>query len=245
MRCNKRRILAERFLKQQDNKKQMATAKDIPKIIRLLKKKHETFRPPLMIEELMRDDPFRVLISCLLSLRTKDEVTEIASENLFKIADTPKKLTSLSISQIENNIRKVNYYKTKARRIKDIAKVLIKKYKSKVPDTFEELLKLKGVGRKTANIVMLHGHKSDDALAVDVHVHVISNRLGLVKTKNADDTEKELRKILPKKYWNIYNDICVTYGQNICTTAYPKCGSCIIEKYCVYKKKDLNRKIKR
>jgi endonuclease-3 len=222
----------------------MAKPSDIPAIIRKLKTFYGKYRPPILTEIGMRNDPFRVLISCILSLRTKDEVTERASNALFKIAGNPKKLAKLGIARIERLIRQVNYYRTKAERIRGIAKTLIKDYKSKVPDTFEELLKLKGVGRKTANIVMMHGHRNKEALAVDVHVHVISNRLGLVKTKNADETEKQLRKVLPKKYWPVYNDYLVIYGQNICTTAYPKCGSCVIEKYCVYPDKDLCRKLK-
>ncbi len=222
----------------------MTTIKNIHIIIKLLKKQHKKFRPPLMDMKNIKKTPFRVLISCLLSLRTRDEVTEIASNNLFKIASTPKKLSQLNVSQIEKEIKIVNYYKTKAKRIKEIANVLIKKYKSKVPNTFEELLELKGVGRKTANIVMAFGFNHKDALPVDVHVHIISNRLNIVKTKHANETEQELRKVLPKKYWSDYNDICVTYGQNICTTSYPKCGSCVIEKYCIFKHKNLKRKIK-
>ena len=221
----------------------MAKLKDIPVIIKKLGRFYAKYRPPVLTEISMRNDAFRVLISCILSLRTKDATTEKVSEDLFKIASTPKKLAGISLEKIRNTIKPVNFYKTKAKRIRDIAKVLVAEYNSKVPDTFEELLKLKGVGRKTANIVMMHGHRSKDALAVDVHVHVISNRLGLVKTKNADETEIELRKVLPKKYWPVYNDYLVVYGQNICTTAYPKCGSCIIARYCVYKQKDLTRKI--
>jgi len=222
----------------------MATPKDIPIIIKLLKKIYSKYRPPIVTEISMRSDPFRVLISCILSLRTKDETTAKASARLFKVADTPKKLARLDAKRIEKLIYPVGFYKTKAKRIRDIAKVLIEKYHSKVPDTFEELLKLKGVGRKTANIVMSLGHKSREALAVDVHVHVVSNRLGLVKSKNPDETELQLRKVLPKKYWPIYNDLLVVYGQHICTTAYPKCGSCVIAKYCIYPDKDLKRKIK-
>ncbi len=222
----------------------MAKSKDIPAIIKKVKKFYEKNRPPIVTEISMRADPFSVLISCILSLRTKDEVTEKASDRLFRVADTPKKLAKLDAKKIQGIIKPVNFYKTKAKRIRDIAKVLIKDYNSKVPNTFEELLKLKGVGRKTANIVMMHGHRNKEALAVDVHVHVISNRLGLVKTKDADETEEALRKILPKKYWPVYNDYLVVYGQNICTTAYPKCGSCTISKYCTYPKKDFTRKIK-
>ena len=220
----------------------MASVRQIPEIIRKLKKFYEKKRPPIVTEISMREDPFRVLISCILSLRTKDEVTEKASDRLFRAAGTPKKLAGIKLKKIRELIRPVNFYKTKAKRIRDIAKVLIAEYNSKVPDSFEELLKLKGVGRKTANIVMAYGHKSKDALAVDVHVHVISNRLGLAKTKNADETEIQLREVLPKRYWPIYNDLLVVYGQNICTTAYPKCGSCIIAKYCIYPKKDFTRK---
>ncbi len=225
-------------------KNAMANPSDIPAVIRKLKTFYEKYRPPILTEIGMRSNPFRVLISCILSLRTQDITTERVSKDLFKVADTPKKLACLPLDRIKKIIRPVNFYKTKALRIRDIAKTLIKKYHSKVPHTFEELLTLKGVGRKTANIVMMHGHRSKEALAVDVHVHVISNRLGLVKTKNADETEKQLRKVLPKRYWPVYNDYLVIYGQNICTTAYPKCGSCLIEKYCVYKYKDLKRKVK-
>ena len=222
----------------------MATISDIPLIVRKLKKVYEKYRPPIVTEIAMRRDPFRVLISCILSLRTKDEITEKAAGRLFKIADTPEKLAKLDVKKIQELICPVNFYKTKAKRIKNIARILIKKYDSKVPDRFEELLKLKGVGRETANIVMMHGHRKKDALAVDIHVHVISNRLGIVKTKNPDETEIQLRKVLPKRYWPVYNDYLVVYGQNICTTAYPKCGSCVIEKYCIYPYKDLKRKVK-
>jgi len=220
----------------------MASGKVIPRIIRILKKHHKEFRIPIVTEISCEKSPFKVLVSCLLSLRTKDSATAKAANELFKIADTPKKLAKLDIRKIKKIIRPVNYYRTKARRIRDISGVLAEKYKSKVPESFEELLKLKGVGRKTANIVMGFGFSHPEALAVDVHVHVISNRLGLVKTKNADETERELRKVLPKKYWPEYNDLLVGYGQNICTTAYPKCGSCYIEKYCIYPCKNLNRK---
>ena len=222
----------------------MAKLKDIPFIIKKLGRFYVKYRPPVLTEISMRSGAFRVLISCILSLRTKDEVTEKASDRLFRAADTPKKLARIELKKIRELIRPVNFYKTKAKRIRDIAKVLITEYNSKVPDSFDKLLKLKGVGRKTANIVMMHGHRNKDALAVDVHVHVISNRLGLAKTKNADETEIQLRKVLPKRYWPIYNDLLVVYGQNICTTAYPKCGSCIIAKYCIYPDKNFNRKIK-
>src|SRR3989338_4443339 len=215
---------------------------DIPEMIAILKKHYKEFQIPVVTKISFENKPFKVLISCLLSLRTKDNATAKASNGLFRIADTPKKRAKLNIKKIENIIRQVNYYKTKARRIRDISKVLIKKYNSKVPESFEELMKFKGVGRKTANIVMGFGFYHPEALAVDVHVHVVSNRLGLVKTKHSDETEAALRKVLPRRYWPVYNDLMVAYGQNICRTAYPRCGACYIVKYCIYPKKDLNRK---
>ena len=220
----------------------MAKKSKIPKIIRILKKHYKEFEIPIVTKISFENNPFRVLISCLLSLRTKDEMTARAFNNLFKIAGTPEKISRLNAKRIEKAIKSVNYYKTKAKRIKDISRVLVKKYNSKVPESFEKLLKLKGVGRKTANIVMGYGFNHPEALAVDVHVHVISNRLGIVKTKTADETEKELRKVLPKRYWPDYNDLMVGYGQNICRTAYPRCGACHIVKYCIYPYKNLNRK---
>ena len=160
---------------------------------------------------------------------------------MFKEADTPKKMVKLSIKKIEKIIYPVGFYKTKALRIKEICQILIDKYDSIVPDDIDELLKLKGVGRKTANLVVGLGYERP-AICVDIHVHVITNRLNWVKTKTPDKTEFALRKLLPKKYWIRINDYLVAYGQNICTTAYPKCGKCVIEKYCKYENKNLERK---
>ena len=207
--------------------------KNIDKIISLLKKEVKKFENPVVskIAEIQRD-PFKVLISCLLSLRTQDRTTGPISLELLKVADTPQKLSKMPLKKIQKIIKPVNYYITKSKRIKDIAKTLVKNYNGKVPDTFEELMKLKGVGKKTAAITMVYGHQKSDYIPVDVHVHVISNRLGWVKTKNAEQTMDELMKVIPRKYWETLNDLFVMHGQNVCLTSSPFCSRCVIKKYC-------------
>lgn len=178
------------------------------------------------------DTPFTTLVSCILSLRTKDEVTEKASVRLLKKYDTPQKILKLPTQKIQSLIYPVGFYKTKAKRIKEISKTLIEKYDGKVPEDFDELLKLKGVGRKTANIVMVYGHKKRGFLPIDIHCHRIPNRLGWIRTKTPEQTELELRKILPKKYWDDFNHLFVTFGQTICVPISPFCSKCPINKYC-------------
>ena len=211
----------------------MNKPKNIPKIISLLKQEVKDFENPVVskIGEIQRD-PFKVLISCILSLRTQDRTTGPISLKLFQVADTPQKLAKMPLNKIQKIIRPVNYYITKSIRIQQIAKDIIEKYNGKVPDTFEELMKLKGVGKKTAAITMVYGHKKSDYIPVDVHVHVISNRLGWVKTKNAEQTMDELMKLVPKKYWHYLNDLFVLHGQNICFTNSPICSRCAIRQYC-------------
>ncbi|MFC1754297.1 endonuclease III domain-containing protein [Thermoproteota archaeon] len=205
--------------------------KTLPIVIKILKKEFSKYRVPSVTEVSYRRDPFLVLISCLLSLRTKDETTTPAANRLFKLAKTPKTMMKLTTKRIEKAIYPVGFYITKAKRIKEICKVLVSKYKGKVPDDLEELLKLKGVGRKTANLVIALGY-GGDGLCVDTHVHRISNRLGYVKTKTPEHTEMALRKKLQKKYWIIYNDLLVTWGQNVCRPISPFCSNCPIAKYC-------------
>jgi len=202
------------------------------KIIKVLREEYKKYKKPIVTELSYRDDPFLVLISCILSLRTKDKVTEEASLRLFSKAKTPKEILKLNVKEIEKLIYPVGFYKTKARRIKEICKTLIENYNGKVPDKFEELLKLKGVGKKTASITMVYGFKNNDYIPVDVHVHVISNRLGIVNTKNPDKTMEELMKKIPKKYWYELNDLLVVFGQNVCVTVSPFCSRCGIRKYC-------------
>lgn len=203
----------------------------IDDIVTTLKRENKKYIVPIVTRVSMTKSPFMVLISCLLSLRTKDKVTAEASNRLFKLADNPEKMLGLSIKNIEKTIYPVGFYKTKSKRIKEICKTLLDNYGGIVPDEIDELLKLKGVGRKTANLVVTLGY-GKLGICVDTHVHRISNRLGLVKTKTPEQTEFTLRKKLPQKHWLIYNDLLVTYGQNLCVPISPWCSKCKIFKYC-------------
>jgi endonuclease III len=178
-----------------------------------------------------RRDPFQILISCILSLRTQDKTTEAASERLFKLTDTPDAMSRLSPETIEKAIYPVGFYRVKARQIINISRELVERYNSKVPDTIEELLTLKGVGRKTANLVITVGYNKY-GICVDTHVHRITNRWGLIKTKNPNETELRLREILPRRYWKELNGILVAFGQGICKPISPLCSTCQINIFC-------------
>ena len=178
--------------------------------------------------------PFLVLVSCILSLRTKDETTLPASERLFKRAVTPQALLKLTARQIEKEIYPVGFYKTKAVNIRGICRDIIEKFGGQVPDDIDTLMTMKGVGRKTANLVLTEGF-GIPAMCVDTHVHRISNRFGYVQTKAPDETEFALRKKLPKKHWMDYNSLLVTWGQNICRPISPLCSQCGVKKYCARK----------
>lgn len=176
-------------------------------------------------------NPFLVLVSCILSLRTKDLVSLPASQRLFAQAQTPQTFLLLSPKTIENLIYPTGFYRQKAKQLLAICSILIKKYHSNVPNTLEELIELPGVGPKTANLVLSEGF-GIPAICVDTHVHRISNRLGLVKTKNPAETEATLKKLLPKKYWSEYNKLMVMWGQNICVPISPKCSICPLLPLC-------------
>ena len=197
----------------------------------ILRENIKKFNVPIVSEVAADRDPYKVLISCVLSLRTKDEVTKKASLKLFEHADTANKMINMDEIQIQKLIYPVGFYKTKAKRIIEMSHKILDEYGGIVPDTLDELLKLKGVGRKTANIVVTLGYKKP-GVCVDTHVHRISNRWGYVKTKNPIQTEFALREKLPQEHWIEYNDILVTYGQNVCAPISPKCSICLIEKYC-------------
>jgi endonuclease-3 len=203
----------------------------IDDIVTILKRENKKYIVPIVTIVSMTKSPFMVLISCILSLRTKDKVTAEASNRLFKLADNPQKMLGLSIKNIEKAIYPVGFYKTKAKRIKEICRVLLDDYEGVVPNEIDELLKLNGVGRKTANLTVTLGY-GKLGICVDTHVHRISNRLGLVKTKTPEQTEFALRKKLPQKHWLFYNDLLVTYGQNLCVPISPWCSKCKIFKYC-------------
>jgi endonuclease-3 len=204
----------------------------IEKVLNILKEKYREWESPIVTEIANRTkDPFRVLVSTVLSARTKDAVTREASRKLFKRASTPSELSGLSPGEIEKLIYPVGFFHTKAERLPLLARILIDKYKGRIPDTLEELLGLPGVGRKTANLVLTIGF-GKPGICVDTHVHRISNRFGYVETKNPEETEFALRKKLPAKWWISYNDFLVTLGQNICFPRNPNCKGCPLNELC-------------
>jgi endonuclease III len=204
-------------------------AEEIQDVVRILKKEIRQWPLPAIGHYV--ETPFTTLISCILSLRTQDKTTNAASERLFEIANTPEKMRATPVDVIQKAIFPVSFYRVKARTIHKICDQLLTRFGGEVPGGLDELLELPGVGRKTANIVVTLGfHKP--GIAVDTHVHRISNRLGYVRTKAPDDTEMALRKKLPRRYWIIYNDLLVAYGQNLCKPISPFCSRCKIAVYC-------------
>ncbi|MEM2924778.1 MAG: endonuclease III [Methanocellales archaeon] len=176
-------------------------------------------------------DPFKVLIFTILSQRTRDENTIAAAGKLFSKFKSAKELASADIRDIEENIKKAGFYRVKAKRIKAVAEIIVEKFNGKVPDSLEDLLKLPGVGRKTANCVLAYGF-GKNALPVDTHVHRISNRLGLVNSKTIDQTEAELKRIVPVNLWSQVNELFVKFGQTICRPVNPKCEICLLSDIC-------------
>lgn len=199
-------------------------------ILKILEKT-EMKAPIVTLIKERTNDPYRILISTILSLRTKDNVTSIASKKLFQKAHTPFQMLKLNKKEIENLIFPVGFYHRKAENILEISKTLVENYNAKVPSSIDELLKFKGVGRKTANLVVTLGF-GKPGICVDTHVHRISNRFGYVKTKTPDKTEMVLRKKLPQEWWIRYNDLLVAFGQTICKPISPLCSKCPIAQYC-------------
>lgn len=206
---------------------------DIVKAIKFLRREVKKWKIPVVTEysKTVARPAFHVLISCLLSLRTKDKETSNASRRLFAVADTPEKLARLPAKEIEKLIYPVGFYRNKSKTIKDVCGILEKSYDGATPDSIDELLKLKGVGRKTANLVVTLGF-GKPGICVDTHVHRICNIWGYVKTKSPDETEFKLREILPKRYWIEFNDLLVTFGQNHCRPVSPFCSTCLMESDC-------------
>ncbi len=176
-------------------------------------------------------DPYLVLISCILSLRTNDKTTYPATLRMLKLAKTPQQMMKINVEDLEKAIYPVGFYKNKAKQIIELSKILVEKYEGKVPCSIEKLCEFKGVGRKTANLVLSLGF-NEPAICVDVHVHRIFNRLGYIKTRTPEETEFALREKLPNKYWIPINTLLVTHGQNVCKPIKPICNCCPIEKYC-------------
>ena len=176
-------------------------------------------------------DPFCILIACLLSLRTKDHVTAQASMRLFRLARTPRRMLELPRRTIERAIYPVGFYRIKARHIHEICHALLRHFGGHVPDAMDHLLTLPGVGRKTANLVLVEGFRKP-GICVDTHVHRISNRLGYVRTKTPEHTEMVLRARLPTRYWSEYNELFVSFGQTVCHPTSPWCSRCPVEAFC-------------
>ncbi len=199
---------------------------------RLLKGQVRSLRVPWLENAAVYDrDPFKILISCILSLRTQDKVTGEASERLFALASDPEAMSSLPVSRIERAIYPVGFYRVKAERIKALGREIAEHYGGHVPDSIEQLLTLKGVGRKTANLVVTLGFKKP-GICVDTHVHRITNRWGLVKTKTPHQTEYALRAVLPRTYWMELNGMLVAFGQGICKPISPLCSRCRVSDFC-------------
>lgn len=201
--------------------------------VRILKREIRRWQEPVVgvVAKESDRDPFLILISTLLSLRTKDRTTREAGDRLFAMARTPAAMVKLPLKKLERVIYPVGFYRTKAKAIHQICRRLIDEYGGVVPDSIDELVTLPGVGRKTANLVVTIGY-GKPGICVDIHVHRISNRWGYIKTKTPEESEQVLRDVLPKQYWIIYNDLLVPYGQNLCLPVSPLCSTCKLTELC-------------
>ena len=203
----------------------------IHNVVRILRQTVLQWENPAVTQVAEKRDPYLVLISCLLSLRTQDETTRQASKRLFSLATRPEQMMTLSTDQIQKAIYPVGFYRNKAKTILDVSRTLIEKYGGRVPDEIDEILKLKGVGRKTANLVITLGY-GKPGICVDTHVHRVTNRWGYLSTKTPEATEFDLRRKLPPRYWIEINDMLVSFGQRICHPVSPKCSICPLARYC-------------
>jgi len=207
-------------------------SKTLDRVLKILKKESAEWNVPIVTLVAQRSsDPYQILISTLLSLRTKDEVTTLASRRLFEAALTPESMITLKAAEIRNRIYPAGFYKRKAETILRVSRILLDQYGGRVPSDLDELLTLPGVGRKTANLVLTLGF-GKPGICVDTHVHRITNRLGYLKTKSPDETEMALRDKLPKKWWIPINDILVAFGQGLCKPVSPWCGRCPVSRWC-------------
>jgi endonuclease-3 len=204
----------------------------IERFVSLLEKEQEGWQAPVVTLVAKRGaTPYEILVSTLLSLRTKDEVTAVATERLLEKARTPQEMLALGEARIESLIRPVGFAPTKAKRLRQVSRILMEQYHGRVPDDLDALLALPGVGRKTANLVLSEAFGLD-AICVDTHVHRISNRIGLVKTRTPEATEEALRRVLPRNLWQCYNPLLVAFGQVICRPVSPFCSTCPVRSLC-------------
>jgi endonuclease III len=208
----------------------------VNRVLGTLAKKIDGFELPAVekISESQKKDPFQILISALLSARTQDATTLAASTRLFAKAGTPQALAKLKVKQIEKLIYPVSFYRNKAVFVKDASRIIVDKFGGKVPETLEQLITLPGVGRKTANLVMILAFKGKQNICVDIHVHRISNRLGWVRTRTPEETEQALYQTIEKRWWPLINLYLVTWGQNTCRPVYPRCHECAIRRDCQF-----------
>lgn len=207
------------------------TNREIGAVLRRVGTAVRAWREPIVTQISHEESPFKVLISCLLSLRTKDATTDAASRRLFALADTPEGIATLAAARIEKAIYPVSFYRMKARTLRVVSREILGRFGGRVPDTLDELLSLPGVGRKTANLVVTYAY-GKPGICVDTHVHRIANRWGYVKTRSPNETEMALRATLPRRHWIALNDLLVTYGQNLCTPISPRCSVCAVRPWC-------------
>lgn len=206
----------------------------VPIVMRRLAKAIDGLDEPA-VEKIAKDqqeDPFQVLIATMLSAQTRDSVTATASARLFRVARTPRSMARLSRAGIQKLIYPVSFYRHKAVHVKETCRQIVTRFAGRVPSTMDELLTLPGVGRKTANLVLILAHSSQDNICVDTHVHRISNRMGWVKTRTPDETERALYRATARRWWPIINLYLVTWGQNVCRPVYPLCPQCVLADVC-------------
>jgi len=203
-------------------------------VLRLLARATRQWDEPAVekISEDSREDPFRVLVATMLSAQTKDAVTAAASRRLFAAARGPRAMAALSTARVERLIYPVSFYRVKARHVRETCRQILSRFGGRVPATMAELLTLPGVGRKTANLVLILSHASRDNICVDTHVHRLANRLGWVRTRTPTQTEHALYKVVPRRFWPRVNLYLVTWGQNVCRPVYPRCGACVVSRLC-------------
>lgn len=204
---------------------------NIDSVMEILSKKYNSKDKTTLNRMRKKPDAFKILVSCLLSLRARDETTEKISNLLFEVANTPQEILEMPLPKLERLIFSSGHYKKKSQTLKEVSKELIERFEGKVPRTKEELLSIKGIGPKTANIVLAFAF-GDCVIPVDTHCHRIPNRLGWVETKTPEQTEIKLMEILLKKYWCEFNAIFVQFGRGICLPVSPLCGKCLVRKYC-------------
>jgi endonuclease III len=209
-------------------------ATTVARVLRTVAAKIDGLELPAVekISERQKQDPFQILISALLSARTQDATTLAASTRLFGKAPTAQAVANLRVSQIERLIYPVSFYRNKAGYVRDAAKTIVEQFGGRVPSTLDELMTLPGVGRKTANLVMILAFSSGDHICVDIHVHRIANRLGWVRTRTPEETEQALYETLDRRWWPLVNLYLVTWGQNVCRPVYPRCGGCPVVTQC-------------